>query len=69
MFKTKELYSEDIAFVVSSCDKYYFLWDPFFKTLEKYWPDCPFQLYLITNSLDYQNEKVKTLNIGEDNLF
>ena len=69
MLNIKSSYSKEIAFIVSSCDKYYFLWDPFFKSLKKYWPDCPFNLYLITNLQEYNNAKVKTLKIGEDKSF
>ena len=69
MLETKESYSKGIAFIVSSCDKYKFLWDPFFKSLNKYWPDCPFKLYLITNLEEYHNDQVKTLKIGEDKSF
>lgn len=36
--------------VVCSCDKYADLLDPFLTLFRKYWPDCPFELTLVTES-------------------
>ncbi len=57
---------EKISFVVVSCDKYKDLWDVFFHSFFKYWPDCPYEVYLVTNHLNYPSEKVHTIKIGED---
>lgn len=43
----------DIVMVVPSCDKYKELWKPFFVLLKKYWPDCPFKIYLISENPNY----------------
>lgn len=56
----------DISFVVSSCDRYQDLWDPFFGCQERYWPDCPFQRYLITNEAVYDRPGVSVINVGPD---
>lgn len=55
-----------IAFVVVSCDRYSDLWEGFFKSFFKYWPGCPFDLFLIANHLSYPDQRVKTICIGED---
>ncbi len=44
---------EDIALIVPSCDKYKGLWKPFFTLLKKYWFDCPFKIYLISENPNY----------------
>ncbi len=67
--KISENRSYDTAFVVVSCDKYSELWNPFFKCLSKYWLDCPFEKYLITNHLETNHENVKILKIGEDKSY
>jgi len=36
--------------IVPSCDKYSILWEPFFSLKEKYWKDCPFKTYLISEN-------------------
>lgn len=54
------------AVLVVSCDKYSDLWDPFFKLFFKFWPDCPFNIYLLSNYKITNFPKVKTINIGKD---
>ncbi len=60
-----DLYKK-IAFVVLSCDKYSDLWPVFFATFFDYWPDCPFQVYLVANQKKYPDKRVITLLSGED---
>jgi len=56
----------DIAFVVVSCDRYKDLWPGFFKTLFKYWENCPLDVFLISNFEEYTDARVKPILIGED---
>ena len=56
----------DFAVVVSSCDKYQDLWTPFFTLFFRYWPDCPYPIYLISNDLEYPDSRVNAIKIGED---
>lgn len=64
---------EDLSIVVSSCDRYSNMWEPFFTSLFKNWPsltsensDVP--IYLIANEKSYEHSRVTTLNIeGADN--
>lgn len=44
----------DCSVLILSCDKYSDLWDPFFKLLTIYWPDCVFPVYLSTESASYK---------------
>jgi len=57
---------KDTAFVVVSCDKYSDMWGPLFKCLSKYWSDCPFEKYLVTNHMDFMCDDVNVINIGDD---
>ncbi len=54
------------AIIISSFDGYSDAWYPFFTLFFRYWPDCPFDIYLIGNYLAYQDERVKTINIKPD---
>jgi hypothetical protein len=38
------------SLVVLSCDEYSKYWDYFFALKEKYWKDCPYPTYLVTES-------------------
>lgn len=58
--------NDDLAVVVLSCDKYGDVWNPFFTLFFRYWPDCPFDIFLVTNFLSYNDPRVKTISVGED---
>ena len=53
------------AVLVMSCDAYRDLWTPFFTLFWRYWPDCPFQVYLGTNGLTFDDARVRTLTAGD----
>ncbi len=55
-----------LAIVVASCDKYSDLWEPLFGEFFKYWPDCPYPVFLVANEMVYQDKRVVTLLAGED---
>lgn len=42
----------DIAVVISSWDKNSYMWDIVRYSYQKYWNNCPFPIYFITNNLD-----------------
>jgi len=52
---------------VSSWDGYSDLWTPFFQCFWKSWPDCPYPVYLGTNSRDFSDSRVKPLKSPEFN--
>lgn len=45
----------DLGILVASCDHYSDLWEPFFILWDKYWPDCPFLIYLMSNTKVYRD--------------
>jgi len=55
-----------LAVLVVSCDKYSDLWEPFFTLFWRFWPDCPFNVYLLSNNIDPAMPRVKSLLIGDD---
>ncbi len=54
------------AVLIVSCDRYRDLWNPFFALFWRYWPDCPFPVFLGTNYATHSDERVKSLTAGED---
>lgn len=56
----------DIAVVVASCDKYSDVWNLFFTLFFKNWADCPYSLFLISESLVYPDPRVKTINVNDN---
>ncbi len=61
--------NKECAVIVSSCDNYSDVWDSFFTQFFKYWPDCPFPVYLTTNELDYEFGKAAAVKTGKDGNF
>lgn len=56
----------EMAILISSCDKYQDVWSPFFSFFFKYWEDCPYNIYLLTNHLKFEHPKVKSICVGDD---
>jgi hypothetical protein len=54
------------ALLVVSCDAYKDLWRPFFHCLFKYWPDCPYPIFLGSNESDYSDSRIKSILVGPD---
>jgi hypothetical protein len=53
-----------LSVLVASSDGYRDLWTPFFELFFRYWPDCPYPLYLGTNAIRYDGPRVTTLAVG-----
>lgn len=54
------------AVIVSSCDAFADVWQPFFTLFFRYWPDCPFPVYLVSNYKEYKDSRVIPIKVGED---
>ena len=52
----------DVSVLIYSCDNYSDVWEPFFTLLFRYWTDCPYNIYLTTETLKCPNDHVITLN-------
>ena len=50
--------------LVNSCDKYEDAWHPFFSLLKKYWNDCPYKIYLNTETKTYCMEGIEIESIN-----
>lgn len=55
-----------MAMLVLSCDGYSDLWDDFFNLRDKFWPDCPFKWYVVTETKDYKRAGVDVIKCGKD---
>jgi hypothetical protein len=55
-----------LAVIVSSFDGMDDLWNPFWTLFFRFWPDCPYDRYLISNHKTFQDSRVKTIPVGED---
>lgn len=55
-----------VTILVSSFDGFSDCWRPFCHGIKKYWPDCPYPIFLITNNKDFEDERVTALSVGKD---
>ena len=55
-----------VALVVSSCDAFFDAWRPFNAFLDKFWPDCPLEIFLVTNELAFRSPRIRALAVGPD---
>ncbi|MFA6006376.1 MAG: hypothetical protein WC764_01465 [Candidatus Paceibacterota bacterium] len=49
------------AIIIASSDGYSDAWEAFFTLFFKYWPDCPYPLYLISSKKVYPDSRVHTI--------
>src|SRR3954462_14572662 len=59
-------FASSVAIVVSSCDPFFDAWRPFVFFFRKYWPDCPFPVFLIVNRLRIRSAIVQPIAVGPD---
>ena len=52
------------AVLVMTCRRFEQVWRPFFELFKKYWPDCPYEVFLGTDSGSYPG--VKMIQVGTD---
>ncbi len=60
---------DSVAVMISSCDKFKDVWTPFFTLFFKYWADCPYPVYLITEKEKFEDRRVQSLCLGEGRDF
>jgi hypothetical protein len=58
--------ADSVAILVASCDRYRDLWAPFFSLFRRYWPDCPFRVYLLSNTVPSSYPRVTSILVGKD---
>jgi hypothetical protein len=57
---------EQAVIMVVSCDRYSDVWSPFFQLFKRFWPDCPYRIFFVTNNLDPKQPGVTTIRTGDD---
>lgn len=57
---------KDVSLLILSCDKFHDTWDIVNHSFQKYWPDCPYKKYLLTNYKTPSYDRVEVVSVGED---
>lgn len=58
--------SPHVSILISSFDGYSDCWLAVCHGIRKYWPDCPYPVYLMTNHKDFVYPGISVLKVGED---
>lgn len=48
-----------------SCDSYQDVWAPMVQSIEKFWPDCPFPIYMCSEQEVFNHSKIGNIRVGE----
>lgn len=54
------------AVLIVSCDRYRDLWDPCITLFRRFWADCPYPVYLLSNTVEAQYEGIRPITVGSD---
>lgn len=41
--------SHQLSILISTCDRYSDAWPPFFELFDRFWPNCPLPIYMMSN--------------------
>lgn len=55
-----------VAIMITSCDAYKDCWKPMIYSLDKYWPDCKYPRYIVTNYNEEELPHTGFIKIGDD---
>lgn len=47
-----------------SCDGYSDIWPYFAQCWDRFWPDCPFEIYLISEEKEFKHERIGNIKMG-----
>lgn len=59
-------FKSSVAVLVSSCDAFFDAWRPLQAFLQKFWSDCPLEIFLLTNELTIRSSRLRSIPVGPD---
>lgn len=59
-------FARSTAVLISSCDIFFDCWRPFAFFFRKFWPECPFPVYLLVNELRVRSSFINAIAVGPD---
>ena len=57
--------TNDYAIIIMSCDSYSDVWEPFTKGWDKFWPNCPFDSYLISETKPFHHKSIMNIQTAK----
>lgn len=60
----------NLSIVVSSCDAFKDCWEPFIYSIKRYWADCHYHIYILSNFDEIDTPHgISFIKVGEDKMF
>ena len=59
-------YRQDMAIVIVSCDAYLDVMKEYMRYFKMNWPDCPYELIVVTETLNLKDDRVYCITAGND---
>jgi hypothetical protein len=59
-------FQRSVAILVSSCDAFFDAWRPFSEFLNRFWNNCPLEIFLLTNELEIHSARIRSIALGPD---
>lgn len=57
--------SRDYSVIIMSCDSYSDIWDPMIYSFDKFWPECPFPIYLCSETKKFEHPRIRNIQVHE----
>lgn len=54
-----------LAVIVQSCDKYSDVWNPFYTLFFRYWSDCTYPIYHLSETRKFEHSQVLNISAGD----
>ena len=61
--------NKSLSILIFSCDAYRDCWEPMLHSLDTYWPDCPYQRYVISNHGSIEWKNTTFIKVGDHQGF
>jgi hypothetical protein len=56
--------AQNYSILILSCDSYSDVWPYLTQTFDRFWADCPFEIYLCSEQKTFSHPKIKNIKIG-----
>ncbi len=57
--------TKNVALLICSCDFYSECWEPMVFSIKKYWPDCEYPIYIVSNHRDWKTPDATIIKVGD----
>lgn len=54
----------EYSVIIMSCDSYSDIWEPLVESIEKFWADCPYDIYICSEQKEFKHDWIKNIRVG-----